>query len=582
MAGREHRAPGVYTERSKNRYSPILLGETGVPAFMGMTFRGPLDVPVRVDSFDEYKKLFGSPVSGSYLSDSIFGFFANGGQHCFVIRVAHKRGAKGKIATAASRQFKDEEGRSVLEVRAANEGEWGNQIKVTIEKPLDVTQTYLTFDMEKGSTEAVVKSARGFERGDLVRVYNKNAEYFAVLERVESKTLRFRDEDAIEEMLRSADLTYIEPISIDMTVTYLGETEVYRDLSPYPLADRFPERYVNEQSGLIQVSVSEDGRSMMERLPATVTDQELGGGADGIDGITPEDFIGSNEGPAHRVGLAALEANEEIDLVVVPDLMVCGEQGEGFNGSVDIEKVQQAVIAHCELMKDRFAILDVPSGLEIDEAVSWRLRFDSHFGAFYYPWIAVSGRKGNRLVPPAGHIAGVYSRCDRNNGVHQAAANEVIQGAVFLERSFEDEEIGYLNDHQLNPIRVLQSRGIRIWGARTVSSRKEWRYVPVRRVFNAVRRAIYLNTQWVVFETNSPKLWDKLRRQLNYFLDGLFKEGYFAGSKAEQGYYVKCDAETNPDERREAGQLMTEIGLAPVRPAEFITFTLEQQLPGAR
>jgi hypothetical protein len=581
MIGRDFRAPGVYDQVRQRIDRTIRLGESGIPAFLGMAARGPLDTAQRVESYDQFKRLYGAPVPHGYLHDAVYGYFANGGTSCHVVRIAHRRGGveTAEVATRARLVLKDAHGRDALLIEAANEGAWGNQIEVEVREPPEKVQTYLTFDLEEGGSSATVKSARGFERGMLVRLHSSKGEHYAVLAKVESKVLYFAEGYAATERFRSSDLVNVEPVAFDVHIRELGRREVLRGLSLAPGSEFFPDRYTRTASELIRATVLPLDGPLSERMPAFGQAASLEGGLDGLDGITPDDFIGRDEGPGHRTGLASLVENEDIDLIALPDLMACAEHSSGFSSRREVEVVQEAVLTHCETLKDRFAILDTPPDYDVEKAIAWRLRFDSDFGAIYYPWIAVAGESGTRLLPPSGHVAGVYARCDKREGPHRAPANEVLQGAIYLERNLDEEMVGFLNGHQVNPIRVLPARGIRVWGTRTLSSRKEWRFVPVRRVFNALRRALYEGTQWVVFENNTPDLWRSLSTTVKHFLGGLWEKGYFAGETVEQAFYVKCDDETNPPDQVAAGALQAEIGVAPVRPAEFITFVLEQQLP---
>ena len=579
MAGRAYRAPGIYEGRRDAPPSSLALGESGIPAFLGLARRGPLEVPIRITSFDDFKHQFGRPVEGSYLSDALYGYFVNGGKVAHVIRIAHERGDKGEIAQAASYTALDKSGNPSLIIEASNEGSWGNEIQIEIKAPEEKVQTYLTFDLEEGQNRAIVKSARGFERGTLVRIYDGTKEHYVTLTDVESKVLRWKDQEAAPFIFKSSDLTYIEPVEFDLFVREGSKREAFRSLSLAYSSERHPERLTGETSLLIKITVLEGLGPLADRIPVPVGPVRLSNGQDGLEYVTPADFIGMNEGPGHRYGLAALEESDDIDVIVAPDVVACAQWSDGFRGRRDIEAVQDAILRHCEMFMDRFAILDMPFGFDTEKALAWRLRYDSHFGAFYYPWINVETAQGLRLMPPSGHIAGVIARCDRAVGPHHVPANEVLQGVASLEYPIDEDVVGYLTHHQVNPIRTLPNRGVRIWGARTVSSRKQWRYISVRRVMNAVRRAVYLGTQWVVFEPNDPKLWKRIEGQLKYFLAGLYVQGYFAGESAEDAFWVKCDSETNPPERRAAGELIAEIGIAPVRPAEFLSFQLQQQLP---
>jgi phage tail sheath protein FI len=188
------------------------------------------------------------------------------------------------------------------------------------------------------------------------------------------------------------------------------------------------------------------------------------------------------------------------------------------------------------------------------------------------------GSNGNAevYVPPSGHIAGVWARTDDERGVWKAPANDTIRGVLDLERTITQNEQGLLNPIGINCIRPFGVRGIRIWGARTLSSDTDWRYINVRRLFNMIETTIMEGTQWAVFEPNDIKLWEGVKRTLNAFLRGLWRDGALFGATAEQAFFVKCDAETNPPDSIDEGKLVVEVGIAPVKPAEFVIFRISQ------
>jgi phage tail sheath protein FI len=246
-----------------------------------------------------------------------------------------------------------------------------------------------------------------------------------------------------------------------------------------------------------------------------------------------------------------------------------------------VKAIQLAMIAHCELMGDRMAILDPPPGLNAQQIRDWRVDeagYDSKYAALYWPWVKsfdpVSGQ--NIHVPPSGAMAGIWARSDATRGVHKAPANEVIRGAVDLELRITKAEHDLLNPVGINVLRAFPGRGIRVWGARTLSSDPAWRYINVRRLFNYVEGSILAGTQWVVFEPNDPQLWGRMIRTINSFLYRVWADGALFGQSQSQAFYVKCDDETNPSETIEAGQVVCEIGIAPVKPAEFVVFRLAQ------
>ncbi|MFE3518260.1 phage tail sheath family protein [Streptomyces sp. NPDC059166] len=283
--------------------------------------------------------------------------------------------------------------------------------------------------------------------------------------------------------------------------------------------------------------------------------------------------------PAARTGFGGLEAIDEITMVAVPDLMSAHQRGD--IDAEGVRTVQLAVIAHCEQMGDRVAVLDAPPGLNAQQVRDWRndeAGYDSRYATLYYPWVRVfdpaAGR--NATVPPSGHIAGVWARSDAERGVHKAPANEVIRGAVDLEIRLSKGEQDLLNPIGVNCVRAFPGRGIRIWGARTLSSDPAWRYLNVRRLFNYLEESILLGTQWVVFEPNDDRLWSSIRRNVTAFLTEEWRRGALFGRTAEEAFYVKCDRDNNPQESIDQGRVVCEIGVSPVKPAEFVVFRLAQ------
>ena len=296
--------------------------------------------------------------------------------------------------------------------------------------------------------------------------------------------------------------------------------------------------------------------------------------------VTPDDYVGDS---SDRTGFGGLESVDEITMVCVPDLMSAYQRG-----ALDLEGVQAvqlAMIAHCELMGDRVAILDPPPGLNAQQIKEWRVDkvgYDSKYAALYWPWIKTfdPGSGTNIFMPPSGCVAGIWGRNDDTRGVHKAPANEIVRGALSLEINITKNEHDLLNPVGINCIRTFPGRGIRIWGARTLSSDPAWRYLNVRRLFNYLEESILSGTDWVVFEPNDMALWSKIRRTISAFLVNEWRKGALFGATPSEAFYVKCDGETNPAEGIDAGQVVCEIGLAPVKPAEFVIFRLSQYSGG--
>ncbi len=298
--------------------------------------------------------------------------------------------------------------------------------------------------------------------------------------------------------------------------------------------------------------------------------------------VSGRKFAGSESA---RNGINGLSVASDVTMVVVPDLITAATKDDG---SVDLnlwKAVQTALISHCEQPGNRMAILDAPPGMNPQQIKNWRsdvAMYDSAFAALYYPWVKVEnpiGVNGNSevLVPPSGHIAGVWARTDESRGVWKAPANDTMRGVLDIERTISQNEQSLLNPIGINCIRPFGTRGIRIWGARTLSSDSDWRYINVRRLFNMIETTILEGTQYAVFEPNDVNLWEGVKRTLNGFLRGLWSAGALFGASADQAFYVKCDAETNPPESIDEGKLVVEVGIAPVKPAEFVVFRISQQ-----
>jgi len=248
------------------------------------------------------------------------------------------------------------------------------------------------------------------------------------------------------------------------------------------------------------------------------------------------------------------------------------------------KSVQLALINHCEGQANRMAVLDAPPGMSPQQIKEWRsdtAMYDSAFAALYYPWIQVSNPAATNgdteiMVPPSGHMAGIWSRNDDTRGVWKAPANEVVRGALDVEMNITKGEQSLLNPIGINCIRPFGTRGIRVWGARTLSSNTDWTYINVRRLFNMIETSIMNGTQFAVFKPNDQKLWEGLKRTVGSFLRGLWRDGALFGAAEEQAFYVKCDAETNPPESIDLGRVVVEVGIAPVKPAEFVIFRVAQ------
>ncbi len=358
------------------------------------------------------------------------------------------------------------------------------------------------------------------------------------------------------------------------------QPEVWENVSSSPGAEYFVTK-ISAESKLVTVSeVPVAGPTKPTKGTYELALPAAPATTPAVDKLSSGDYIGNS---ADRTGFSGLETIEEITILAVPDLAFALEQG-----SIDLDgfkAVQLAMIAHCEAMGNRIAVLDPPPGLNVQKVKEWRTDiagYDSRFAALYYPYIKVMDPSGTpRVMPPSGYVAGVWARSDAARGVHKAPANEVIQGVLGLDISITSTEQELLNPEGINAIRAFSGRGVRIWGARTLSSDSDWRYLNVRRLFNFLEQSILNGTQFAVFEPNDFNLWGRLSRTITAFLTTQWRQGALFGRTPEEAFYVKCDSETNPPDLVDAGQVVVQIGIAPVKPAEFVVFQLSQFSGGA-
>ncbi len=512
-------SPGVYVEERDAGARPIEGVGTAVAAFVGVTATGPFNQPTLVTNWTQYMATFGDFLPGAYLPLAVYSYFNNGGGSCYVSRVGGGGGGGEASPTAAAELTSGSQaGLATYRITALAAGAAGDDLTV------EVVPTAPAPKAEGEEAAAEEQPPDSFSL--VVKQGGREAERF------------------------------------DDLVTRRGRTNV--------------QTVVNERSQLI--NVEEIGSaSVADRLPAAGEVSLSGGAALAVvEEVASDELVGD---ASSRTGLGGLEAIDGITMVAVPDLMSAYRAGH-----IDLEGVQivqQAMIDHCENMGDRIAILDPPPGLNAQQVKDWRVEktgYDSKFAALYWPWVKVfdPGTGRAEFIPPSGAMAGIWGRNDDTRGVHKAPANEVVRGAIDVELVITRREHDQLNPEGINVIRSFPGRGIRVWGARTLSSDPAWRYLNVRRLFNYMESSILGGTQWVVFEPNDFDLWQRIRRTINGFLLGMWRDGALFGATPDQAYYVKCDSETNPPDVIDRGQVIVEIGVCPVKPAEFVIFRLSQ------
>jgi hypothetical protein len=574
----DQRAPGIYQTYDPVAIPAMQIANTRIPGFAGITQKGPMNEPTRLGNWDEFLEIFGY-TQDSYTSDSVYGFFKNGGTDCWVVRIAHnpRSGELAAIDQASSAEHiqVDDWNKPTLKICALNEGNWGNAIWVRcVHAP--AAEALLISDLDIGAGEAQINTTRGFEVGSTVRIYDRENSDYIVITEVGDKRIKWSTATPINRRHRAAAPTHLEVLTFEIHVAMKDRREVFKGLQMHPSSRNYAPRLVSQRSRLVRLEDLQSKSPVPHNVPRVLPLTRLTGGRDGIDAITPEDFIGLDNGPGERSGLLALAATEEVAILAVPDAMRFYDREPGPAGELKAQRVQDQMISICELQKDRFAILDIPQSKDIEWVRRWRRRTDSSYCAYYWPWLrATAMDERPRILPPSGYLAGCYARRD-HEGVHHAPANLEIEGVQDISLRITEDHIGILNAEAVNTFRI--QRGVRPWGARTASSDPEWRYIPIRRLFIMLRRSLEAGFAWITFEPNNHVTWEIVRRRVTEFLAGLHTKGMLAGGNLEEAFFVKCDAETNQAEQVDNGLLICDIGVAPVHPAEFIMISLTQTM----
>lgn len=621
--------PGVYIDEFAPG-APIQGVGTSTAAFVGVAMRGELDVPTKVTSWDQFRGLYGDiPVPGFFLWYAVRGFFENGGQVCYVVRASN--GVYSEL------DLVNTNGDAIATIRARQPGNPATAIQAAVTLTHLLTSANTSLYQPTGNYTAIsgrdltmtdAAEAARFRPGDVLNVAGQTVG----LVRVSGATLRIAnnlsappatgavrlaDAPAGTTVLRLTSSVPLPPGGLErgtmLTITQGGNSQTvlvesyqsepvsaslttyrvflrsgtgaplsmttaatvqsedfsmavsqgsgsitYTSLSVDPAHPRYFANVINSLDQLVRIVAVEPPPIALppDNLPDAMAATSLAGGTDeDLTTLADNDFIDA---------LRTLEAVDDVNLVAVPDSQALA--------------VQQAVIAHCELLADRFAVLDSAAGAPLFGANSIEIQragVDSTRGyaGLYYPWLRVlpSGAGAPVLAPPSGHVCGIMARSDNRNGVHKAPANETVNGALGVERSMSDIEQGQLNLQGINIIRVFGTGGRpMLWGARTTATDRNWQYVNVRRLFLYAEESIQEGIRWAVFQPNNLSLWKKLNRTISEFLNRVWRDGGLFGAKPQDAYYVRIDEDLNPSSDRALGRLTIEIGMQPAYPAEFI------------
>jgi phage tail sheath protein FI len=567
--------PGIYVTEQQYSLNPLRIDTQVLAGFVGITEKGPLHTPVLISSFDEYLKNFGAFDTAGNLPLSVYSFFKCGGSQCIIVRAANEKHAK-------KAQIKVRCGTAYATFEALSEGTWGNNINARIWHEGDRCEKVIGVDTENGRWISI--EDENIKQHDVLRLTLFGQSIFRTIEKKEGNTCYLVNPPKLFTKIKDLpqDIS-VEKAYVSISLNHKEKNEHFLHLSMNPASERYFVNHINERSKLCKVS-----SDVAHGILRSVFSVHASGGTDGIAEMSAGDFIGHYKGVNNYRGLGVLESRDDISLIALPDIFwLLTLSGKSMDErEKDVYAVQNAMVMQAEKFRGRFAVLDIPEKLNDVKTVAWAKRFDTPSAAAYYPSIDVLDpldQFGTNTIriPPSGAVCGCIATTDHEKGIFHAPANSLLHGAVGLSQKVNDSAYELLYPAGINVLKYFPGKGIKIWGARTLSSDQNWRYINVRRTFSAICKSLKQGTQWAVFETNDKNLRKRLVRHVSGFLLDLWMKGYLAGATAEQGFFIRCDEELNPPEHINQGILVFEVGLAISKPAEFFNIFITAEKEGA-
>lgn len=616
--------PDVYIEEILNA-EPVNAGvSTAVPAFLGIAESGPANTPILINGVEEFKRVFGGPLSTEPLFYSVRSFFQNGGSSCYVVRLISQAAvesiASPRNTTLSNDQVSDTD---LVKVRAGYRGVFAygdslDDISVKVSLSTRFASKYvqgssddLTANAASGDLQIKLKSITGITAGATLKITQSatspSASDIVVVKVASTESALVGGvlqhivtlSSPLSAPLTAAD-SKVQVLEYDLTVIKdNAEVESWKYLSLDPDADLYIETVINDSEVGSRFIAVEDLKPSAVLSLKVISDANLSassialdeGGGNEVLGLALSDIIGSESEPS---GLQSLAARDNINLLCVPPSLAGGAITESM-----VPKIHAAMLEFCGSRMNMFAILDTPAGLTASASGSGSvgafrtdtLGADSFWGALYFPHIVVlkEGNTRARLsVPPSGAVAGLFARNDGRPAPAGSIASApagygdrgALKGVVGLEVQVGETAHGDLNVLGVNCMRrIITEAGLpefNLLGARTLSSRTDFRYVNVRRMLTFIEQSSKRIARPYLFATNGPQTWALLQTQISNFLGSLFRAGQLAGNSEAQAFFVKIDASNNTPEKVREGIMSVDVGVALLRPAEFIVFTFQQ------
>lgn len=609
----EYLAPGVYVEEVSYRSKSIEGVPTSTTAFAGRTRTGPVHFfhgpttsePRLITSFTEYESVYGGlepfeDGSINYMAHAARMFFENGGQRLYVSRVFAPKAA-GDFGVASVDVAAGDAALGAAAWHARWPGAYG---KVSVSASLVLSgsvwdSTRQVLNANEGAVVGLVTPPAAPPPGQpppAKRATEPPPHAYAIA-RFDAKSGAMRLFDA-QGLLGGTGLPaggdLAKLVSFAVTVQIDGEHEQVSSLvSPGFDQTRYIGKILGrdnpeDENSVVWLDLPNKNDAATLALVGKLVDAQgkpkvyaLTGGNDG-GALTAADVEGLPADPdraeVKATGLAALAEIDDIAIVATPD-------AGGYDDADTVFSIAEALIGHAETCRYRIAIVDGPKGASMNGIRAFRGKLDTKYGALYHPWIEIENPlerpsqgapPSKLLLPPSGAVAGIYARSDIERGVHKAPANEVVRSLTRFEQNINKPRQDVLNPEGINALRFFEGRGNRVWGARTLSSDPEWKYVNVRRLFIYLEHSLDKGTQYAVFEPNNERLWANVKQSVEDFLFVQWKNGALLGAKPEEAYFVRCDRTTMSQNDLDNGRLVCLVGVAPVMPAEYVVFRIGQ------
>jgi phage tail sheath protein FI len=576
----EYLAPGVYVEETSFRAKSIEGVSTTTTAFVGPTRKGPsTGTPELITSFGDFERVYGGfeelqfsgGVAVNYIANAVKNFFDNGGSRLFVARVESGGSAAESDTIPAAATSADD----AISFVARSTGQMGNGSVTTTMVPVEATKT----GMKRAPNGTIlVDGTDTYRKRGADWVQDNDTEFLFSI-----ASDNWFDSGATEIPATSSTAAKFVTLNV-LAEDANGNEAFYENLGIVPGHPRYvgdvmsenPTRRIDALENTFAIKIGANvGNFGLNTILGAVTDPiPLKNGSDGAEPVAS----------AYTDPLLALASIDDISIIAAP--------GYSSFKKVARQAIQDALITHAETRRAyRIAVLDTPQAQTPTGAITVKSLIDSSHAALYHPWIYSANPLSQPdnasipreiLLPPSGFVCGIYARNDNTKGVSKSPGNETVRGALRFETDISFAEQELLNPRSVNCLRFFPGRGNRLWGARTTSSDPEWKYVGPRRYFLYLEHSIDRSTQWAVFENNGQQLWANVRETVSSFLYNEWVSGALLGANPEEAYFVRCDRTTMTQNDLDNGRLICLIGVAALKPAEFVVFRIGQKTADAR